>query len=158
MPRVADEYRKLLSRAGHNWWRLFCWDTNWVCSKEGDKNTSRSRKCRKSNGKHNNIDHASVLIVGVYQKKVNLANLLIAVVNWKKMDDMGQALDDTDGFVKFLVDKKSRNILGCHILGNQASILIHEVLVAMKADGNRVGHTGGTINNVTKTVHIHPAL
>lgn len=70
---------------------------------------------------------------------------------------MGLALDDRDGFVKFLVDKKDRRILGCHIIGSQASILIHEVLVAMKADGSDNGD-GGTIDNITKTIHIHPAL
>jgi dihydrolipoamide dehydrogenase len=64
---------------------------------------------------------------------------------------MGQAIEDRDGFVKFLVDKKSRKILGCHIIGTDASVLIHEVLVAMKS-GN------GTIDNITKTVHVHPAL
>ena len=66
---------------------------------------------------------------------------------------MGHALEDRDGFVKFLVDKTKRKILGCHIIGSEASILIHEVLVAMRADDN-----GGTIDNITKTVHIHPAL
>ena len=36
-------------------------------------------------------------------------------------------------------------------MGTDASILIHEVLVAMK--------TGkGTIDNITNTIHIHPAL
>jgi mycothione reductase len=64
---------------------------------------------------------------------------------------MGRALEDRDGFAKFLVDKKDRKILGCHIIGTDASTLIHEVIVAMKA-GN------GTIDNILKSVHIHPAL
>ncbi len=64
---------------------------------------------------------------------------------------MGKAIEDKDGFVKFLIDKKNKYILGCHIMGTDASILIHEVLVAMK--------TGkGTIDNITNTIHIHPAL
>lgn len=64
---------------------------------------------------------------------------------------MGKALEDTEGFVKFLVSKKDRKILGCHIIGSQASILIHEVLVAIKSGD-------GTIDNISKTVHVHPAL
>jgi pyruvate/2-oxoglutarate dehydrogenase complex dihydrolipoamide dehydrogenase (E3) component len=52
---------------------------------------------------------------------------------------MGQAIKDSDGFVKFLVSRKARKILGCHIIGSQASILIHEVLVAMKAAGSGNG-------------------
>lgn len=64
---------------------------------------------------------------------------------------MGEAIEDRDGFVKFLVDGKSRKILGCHIIGSHASILINEVLVAM-----RVGD--GTIDSISRTIHIHPAL
>jgi mycothione reductase len=66
---------------------------------------------------------------------------------------MGLALEDKDGFVKFLVNKKSRKILGCHIIGSQASILIHEVLVAMRSNEGL-----NTIDNITRAVHIHPAL
>ena len=62
---------------------------------------------------------------------------------------MGEAIEDREGFVKFLVDKRDR-ILGCHIIGSYASILIHEVLVAMRL--------GAGIDSIIKTVHIHPAL
>ncbi|AIF84246.1 pyruvate/2-oxoglutarate dehydrogenase complex, dihydrolipoamide dehydrogenase component [Candidatus Nitrososphaera evergladensis SR1] len=64
---------------------------------------------------------------------------------------MGEAIEDNDGFVKFLVDKNDGKILGCHILGTDASILIHEVLVSMRAGS-------GTIGDIQRTVHIHPAL
>jgi mycothione reductase len=67
---------------------------------------------------------------------------------------MGKAIDDQDGFVKFLVDKKTRKILGCHIIGDLASILIHEVLVAMMSDDKH----SGTIDSIVRTIHIHPAL
>ncbi len=63
---------------------------------------------------------------------------------------MGAALKD-DGFVKVLADPESREILGCHIIGSDASTLIHEVLVAMRT-GN------GTVEDITETIHIHPAL
>ncbi len=64
---------------------------------------------------------------------------------------MGEAIEDKDGFVKFLVNKKDRKILGCHIMGTDASTLIHEVLVSM-----RTGE--GTIDDIINTIHIHPAL
>jgi len=66
---------------------------------------------------------------------------------------MGQVIEDKEGFVKFLLDKRNRTILGCHIMGTDASILIHEVLVAM-----RIGKDEGKINNITRTIHIHPSL
>lgn|SRR5581483_2005197 len=63
---------------------------------------------------------------------------------------MGHAIEDRDGFVKFLVSKKDGKILGCHIIGSEASILIHEVLIAMRL--------GAGIDSIARTVHIHPAL
>jgi dihydrolipoamide dehydrogenase len=62
---------------------------------------------------------------------------------------MGGAIEDRDGFVKLLASKEGR-ILGCHIIGSHASMLIHEVLVAMKL--------GASVHNIVRTVHIHPAL
>jgi mycothione reductase len=64
---------------------------------------------------------------------------------------MGQAIEDKDGFVKLLVNKADRKILGCHIMGSDASTLIHEVLIAMR-------YGGGTTSSISGTIHIHPAL
>lgn len=64
---------------------------------------------------------------------------------------MGKALEEKDGFVKFIVDANQKKILGCHILGPDASVLIHEVVVAMKA-------AGGYISAIKNSIHIHPAL
>lgn len=63
---------------------------------------------------------------------------------------MGGALKEEDGFVKVLASEKGE-ILGCHIIGPEASTLIHEVLVAMKAGS-------GHVSDIKNTVHIHPAL
>lgn len=64
---------------------------------------------------------------------------------------MGAALKEDGSFVKVLVDPETAEILGCHIIGHEASTLIHEVLVAMKAGS-------GTVHDITETIHIHPAL
>lgn len=63
---------------------------------------------------------------------------------------MGAALAEKDGFVKILADAESGRILGCHIMGPDASTLIHEVLVAMTL--------GAPVDVLSRTVHIHPAL
>ncbi len=63
---------------------------------------------------------------------------------------MGSALKEEDGFAKALVDHDTGEILGFHVLGPHASILIHEVLVAMRS--------GGTVQDIRDTIHIHPAL
>jgi mycothione reductase len=64
---------------------------------------------------------------------------------------MGKAQKERDGFVKVLADPDDGDILGCHIVGPDASTLIHEVLLAL-ASGS------GTVSDVTETIHIHPAL
>jgi mycothione reductase len=63
---------------------------------------------------------------------------------------MGEALQDEEGFVKVLVDPKTRKFLGCHVMGAQASSIIHEIIVAMQHDL--------TADDVVNTIHIHPAL
>ena len=65
---------------------------------------------------------------------------------------MGAALAEEDGFVKFIVDQKTKEILGCHILGPDAATLIHEVCVAMKANRKKA------LEIIRSTVHVHPAL
>lgn len=62
----------------------------------------------------------------------------------------GDAMMETEGFAKAIVLRKNGKILGYHIIGPQASVLIQEVVNAMAADGN--------IWSVAKGMHIHPAL
>lgn len=68
-----------------------------------------------------------------------------------KNSGMGKALEEEDGFVKFIISPKQKKILGCHILGPDAATLIHEVIVAMKA-------AAGDISAIKNSIHIHPAL
>ncbi len=62
----------------------------------------------------------------------------------------GEAMMETEGFTKAVVHRKTGKILGYHIIGPQASILIQEVVNAMAADGN--------LWSVARGIHIHPAL
>lgn len=63
---------------------------------------------------------------------------------------MGEAHQEADGFVKALADENKHEILGCHIIGPEASTLIHEVIVAMKAKMD--------VSVITNSIHIHPAM
>jgi len=90
--------------------------------------------------------------VGKTEQQLKAEKAEYLVGGWGYIDTgMGKAIEDQTGFVKFLVDRKTQKILGCHIMGTGASTLIHEVLVAMKSGD-------GTIRSVTGVVHIHPAL
>ncbi len=55
-----------------------------------------------------------------------------------------------DGFLKAIIDLEG-TILGCHIVGPEASNLIQEVVVAMTAGS-------GSVRDIRESVHIHPAL
>jgi dihydrolipoamide dehydrogenase len=55
-----------------------------------------------------------------------------------------------DGFLKALISLDGE-ILGCHIIGPEASNLVQEVVVAMKAGS-------GSVRDIRQSVHIHPAL
>lgn len=63
---------------------------------------------------------------------------------------MGMALKEEDGFVKLLASEEG-NILGCHIIGPEASTLIHEVIVSMQSGT-------GTVEDIQNSIHVHPAL
>jgi mycothione reductase len=63
----------------------------------------------------------------------------------------GWALEDTTGFCKLIGDPSTRTLLGAHIIGYQASILVQLVVQGM--------HLGNTVDEMaTGQVWIHPAL
>ncbi|MER5837498.1 mycothione reductase [Rhodococcus erythropolis] len=63
----------------------------------------------------------------------------------------GWALEDTTGFVKLLADPRGRTLLGAHIIGPDAAVLIQPLIQAMM--------TGQTVDQISREVmYIHPAL
>lgn len=54
----------------------------------------------------------------------------------------------TEGLVKILMDTSSKKILGAHIIGPEASNLIHELVISMQ--------NGLSVDEVVETVYIHP--
>ena len=62
----------------------------------------------------------------------------------------GEAMMEEEGFAKAIVDEDSGRILGFHIIGPYAPILIQEVINAMA--------TGGSLQGIYGGLHIHPAL
>ena len=63
----------------------------------------------------------------------------------------GWAMDDTEGFVKVVADKRTGEILGGHIMGHEASLLIQPLIQAMV--------NGTTVAQLARGPYwIHPAL
>ncbi len=99
---------------------------------------------------HAAFSSPQVAAVGMTEDELKQKNIpyLKATYDFKDTG-YGKAIEDKDGFVKLLVSPKNE-ILGCHIIGTDASILIHEVIIAMKA---KLG-----VDGINSAVHIHPAL
>ncbi len=62
----------------------------------------------------------------------------------------GEAMMEREGFAKAVVHRKTGKVLGYHIIGPQASVLVQEVVNAMANDGN--------LWTLARGIHIHPAL
>jgi dihydrolipoamide dehydrogenase len=62
----------------------------------------------------------------------------------------GEAMVEEDGFAKAIVDKATYKILGFHIIGPYAPMLIQEVVDIMAI--------GGNMWTLAQGMHIHPAL
>jgi len=89
--------------------------------------------------------------VGMTEQEIKEKNIDYVIGTYDFINSgMGIAIEDKEGLVKIYVDRKTRKILGCHIMGTGASTLIHEVIVAMKS--------GNTVDLLSESVHIHPAL
>lgn len=74
----------------------------------------------------------------------------IAIHHYKN-SAMGSAMKSEIGFVKLIADKKTRKILGAHILWEKASDIIHMMIVLISAEE--------TVDfMIEKMIFIHPAL
>ena len=62
----------------------------------------------------------------------------------------GSSIQDRDGFVKVLANPETREIIGCHIIGSEAAMLIQEAVNAMRL---RL-----TTDAITGSIYVHPAL
>ena len=64
----------------------------------------------------------------------------------------GKALsgNDKDGFIKIIATKPYNEIIGVHILADNASDLISEALMTMKLEG--------TANEIASSIHPHPTI
>lgn len=60
------------------------------------------------------------------------------------------AMNDTDGFVKIVADKKTKQVLGVHIVGIEASTMISEAALGIEM--------AAFLEDFSLTVHPHPTL
>ncbi|MDZ8118530.1 dihydrolipoyl dehydrogenase [Pontiella agarivorans] len=63
---------------------------------------------------------------------------------------MGMARQADHGFVKILIGRKDKTILGAHIIGDEASNMLHMIVALM--------YKNGTLDDLLNMIYIHPAL
>jgi dihydrolipoamide dehydrogenase len=89
--------------------------------------------------------------IGLTQAKAKDAGKELAVGKFPfTASGKAVALGDTEGFVKVVADKSSGEILGVHIIGPEATEMIHEFAVGRTLEA--------TLEEIMHTIHAHPTL
>jgi len=89
--------------------------------------------------------------VGLTEKEASEHGIDYAVASYDYSNTAyGSSIEDRDGFVKVLAEAATGEILGAHIIGTDASILIQEVVNAMRM--------GLNTRSITQSIYVHPAL
>jgi len=101
---------------------------------------------------HAVFTHPQVASVGLKEEEAKLRKGKILVGRALYRDTaMGAAMGYPEGFVKVIVDHDTGKVLGGHIIGPEASILIQEIINAMVSET-------GNFAPIVQAMHIHPAL
>lgn len=88
--------------------------------------------------------------VGMTEAAARLKHkLAVGVAKYHEVAN-GEAMLEKEGFAKAVVDAEKGKILGFHIIGPYAPIIIQEVINAMTS--------GGHMDEIGRGIHIHPAL
>ena len=93
-----------------------------------------------------------VASVGLTEREAAARGLDYIIGEYNYIDTAkGAAMDEEDGYVKIILEDESYRILGAHIVGPYAPILIQEIINVMNAGD-------GSVWPITEAMHIHPAL
>ncbi|MFN0264978.1 dihydrolipoyl dehydrogenase [Tepidamorphus sp. 3E244] len=95
--------------------------------------------------------HPEVAVVGKTEEQLKEAGIEYRAGKFPfTANGRARAMNATEGFVKFLADKKTDEVLGCHIVGVGAGEMIHEVCVLMEFKG--------AAEDLGRICHAHPTM
>lgn len=101
---------------------------------------------------HAVFTHPQVASVGLTEEEAKQQKYKILVGKALYSETaMGAAMGFSEGFVKVVVEGETGKILGGHIIGPEASILIQEIVNAMVSET-------GNFAPIARGMHIHPAM
>jgi mycothione reductase len=94
--------------------------------------------------------HPQIASVGLTEEQARKSHeILVGRANYSDVVQ-GNAMMEEEGFAKAIVEKGTEKILGFHVIGPMASVLIQEVVNAVAA--------GGDVKSITERMHIFPAM
>ncbi len=101
---------------------------------------------------HAVFSHPQIASVGLTEQQAKLQHPKVLVGQAPYSETaMGAAMGSPEGFVKVIVEAETGKILGGHIIGPEASILIQEIINAMASET-------GSFAPIAQGMHIHPAM
>jgi mycothione reductase len=100
---------------------------------------------------HAAFTHPQVASVGLKEADAKAYHKILVGVAYYRDTAMGAAMGSPEGFVKVIVEKETAKILGAHIIGPEAAVLIQEITNAMATPP-------GDYGPIARGMHIHPAL
>ncbi|MCK9592210.1 MAG: dihydrolipoyl dehydrogenase [Methanoregula sp.] len=103
---------------------------------------------------HAVFSYPEIASVGLLEEEAKQKSGADAIlIGYARYEDTakGIALGLKDYFVKAIVEKGTMNLLGAHIIGPHASVLIQEFVAVLS-------FPDPTVSSITSTMHIHPAL
>jgi mycothione reductase len=95
--------------------------------------------------------YPQIASVGMTEAEARQEHDILIGINYYKDTAKGYAMNEEEGFCKAIVETGTNRILGFHIIGSEASILIQEVVNAMNI-------MDGRFDSLYYGLHIHPAL
>jgi dihydrolipoamide dehydrogenase len=95
--------------------------------------------------------HPQVASVGLSEKKAREAGFSVKVGHFPlRANGKALALGEDEGFVKIVTDARYGEILGCHVIGAEATEIISEMVLAKTLEATHL--------DVLRAVHPHPTI
>lgn len=95
--------------------------------------------------------HPEIATVGKTEEELKEAGVKYNVGKFPfSANSRARTNNEPDGLVKILADKETDQILGCHIIGNNAGEMIAEAVIGMEY--------GAASEDLARTCHAHPTL
>lgn len=95
--------------------------------------------------------HPEVAWVGKNEEELKAAGVKYKIGKYPfAANSRAKTNQDTDGFVKFIVEKDTDQVLGCHIIGPNAGEMIASAVLAMEYKASS--------EDIARTSHAHPTL